>query len=163
MCARWLTRMWRDSHTCSRARAVRSGRSLGRSGVNCQKLKTLNRPRVVFQNTGRLRLSRTFICLAVSNAFPDPFFLGVHEKLVDFLLAIFRGRTHGRRSRRTGRLRRARRPGRARASPTHVRTAQVRDGEFQKPIPLWRRAAHPPKLQHFAKKIHFVANDCSPH
>ena len=36
---------------------------------------------------------------------------------------------------------------RARASPTHVRTAQVRDGEFQKPIPLWRRAAHPTKLQ----------------
>ena len=31
-----------------------------------------------------------------------------------------------------------------RAFPTHVRTAQVRDGEFQKPIPLWRRAAHPP-------------------
>ena len=34
-----------------------------------------------------------------------------------------------------------------RAFPTHVRTAQVRDGEFLKPIPLWRRAAHPPKLQ----------------
>ena len=26
--------MWRDPHTCSRARAVRSGRSLGRSDVN---------------------------------------------------------------------------------------------------------------------------------
>ena len=75
------------------------------------------------------------------------------EKSVAFLMERSRERTDGGRSRRTGRLRRARRPGRARASPTHVRTAQVRDGEFQKPIPLWRRAAHPPKLQYSSIKL----------
>ena len=139
--------MWRDPHTCLRARAVRSGRSSGRSCVNCKKLKTSNRPQIVFQNTCLLRLSHTFIFLAVSNTFTGPFFLGNMKSSADSFAGIFRRRTDGRRSRRTGRLRRARRPGRARASPTHVRTAQVRDGEIQKPIPLRRRAAHPPKLQ----------------